>query len=44
MIKRFEQSTRSGFYLSVSKEGAIAAGDSIQRISNDNAATVIEAL
>ena len=44
MIKRFEQSTRPGFYLSVSKEGAIAAGDSIEKISNDNAATVIEAL
>ena len=32
MVKRFQRSGRSGFYLAVLREGVIAAGDPIQRI------------
>lgn len=33
MVKRFLQSGRSGFYLSVSKEGDVSAGDSVEFIA-----------
>jgi MOSC domain-containing protein YiiM len=35
MIKRFLRSGRSGFYLGVTKEGEIAAGDAVSVISRD---------
>lgn len=35
IVKRFHLSGRSGFYLSVAKEGDVAAGDSIQVLSKD---------
>lgn len=34
MVKRFLDSRRSGFYLAVAHEGAVAAGDPIERSSN----------
>ena len=36
MVKRFLQSGRSGFYLSVSEEGDVAAGDPITLLSHDD--------
>ncbi len=43
IVKRFHLSGRSGFYLSVAKEGDVAAGDSIQVLAQDAArATVAE--
>jgi len=36
MVKRFLVSRRSGWYLSVVREGAVAAGDTIERISRDD--------
>jgi MOSC domain-containing protein YiiM len=43
MVKRFLRSGRSGFYLSVSKEGEIGAGDAIEWTpSHDPAITVAE--
>jgi MOSC domain-containing protein YiiM len=45
MIKRFKESGRSGFYLSVAKEGDVGAGDSIERLSRpDGALTVADIL
>lgn len=35
MVKRFLQSGRSGFYLSVSKEGEVTAGDTVTFIARD---------
>jgi MOSC domain-containing protein YiiM len=35
IVKRFLQSGRSGFYLSVLEEGQAAAGDSVERITRD---------
>jgi MOSC domain-containing protein YiiM len=35
MIERFLRSGRSGFYFSVAREGALSAGDSIHRISEE---------
>jgi MOSC domain-containing protein YiiM len=35
MVKRFLASGRSGFYLSVTKPGEVAAGDEITRLSRD---------
>jgi MOSC domain-containing protein YiiM len=35
MVKRFQQSGRSGFYLSVLREGELEAGDPIERIQRD---------
>ena len=35
MVKRFLHSGRTGFYLSVSKEGDVNAGDSIEKLSQD---------
>src|ERR1700723_3845529 len=35
ILKRFLQSGRSGFYLSVIEEGLVAAGDEIERIQQD---------
>jgi MOSC domain-containing protein YiiM len=44
MIKRFLRSGRSGFYLAVTKEGEIAAGDAISVISrHPDAITIAEA-
>jgi len=43
MVKRFQLSGRSGFYLAVLKEGQIAAGDQIRTITpNLNAPTIAE--
>jgi MOSC domain-containing protein YiiM len=41
IIKRFLASGRSGFYLSVSKEGAVRAGEPIVRIGHDDEAISI---
>jgi MOSC domain-containing protein YiiM len=35
MVKRFQHSGRSGFYFAVVREGAVAAGDAIERIARD---------
>jgi MOSC domain-containing protein YiiM len=35
MLKRFQASGRSGFYLAVSREGDIAKGDSINIVESD---------
>jgi MOSC domain-containing protein YiiM len=35
ILKRFLQSGRSGFYLSVIEEGLVAAGDAIERVQED---------
>jgi len=35
IVKRFLQSGRSGFYLSVLGEGQVTAGDSVERITHD---------
>jgi MOSC domain-containing protein YiiM len=44
MIKRFYRSGRSGFYLAVTKEGQLAAGNAIVIISSDpGAITIAEA-
>jgi MOSC domain-containing protein YiiM len=43
MVKRFLQSGRNGFYLTVSKEGEVAAGDSIELVArDDNGVTVAD--
>jgi MOSC domain-containing protein YiiM len=36
MVKRFFASRRSGFYVAVTREGKVAAGDEIKEISRDN--------
>lgn len=36
MVKRFQHSGRSGFYFAVEREGDVAAGDPIERISRDD--------
>src|SRR3954468_4963588 len=41
MVKRFLQSGRSGFYLSVQKEGAVAPGDSIEWTQTDAPAVTV---
>jgi MOSC domain-containing protein YiiM len=43
MIERFLRSARSGFYFSVEQEGNVAAGDSIERLSqSDDGITIAE--
>jgi len=43
MVKRFQHSGRSGFYLSVVREGEITAGDSLEWIARDeNGVTVAD--
>jgi MOSC domain-containing protein YiiM len=43
MVKRFLESGRSGFYLSVAQEGVVAAGDPVTRVgSDDSTLTVAE--
>jgi MOSC domain-containing protein YiiM len=43
MVRRFLASGRSGFYLAVLEEGAVAVGDPIERISEpEDAPTVFE--
>jgi MOSC domain-containing protein YiiM len=43
VVKRFQKSRRSGFYLSVAKEGRLDAGDAIKRVAGPpGAATVAE--
>jgi MOSC domain-containing protein YiiM len=45
MIKRFVESGRSGFYLSVATEGEIGPGDAIELLSRpDGAPTVADIL
>jgi len=41
MVKRFQHSGRTGFYLAVVREGAIAAGDPIQRLSEGHAGITV---
>ena len=41
MVKRFQHSGRTGFYLAVRREGAIAAGDPIERLSGESAGVTI---
>lgn len=41
MVRRFQASGRSGFYLSVLKEGAVGAGDSIELLSQDSSSPTI---
>jgi MOSC domain-containing protein YiiM len=41
MVKRFLQSGRSGFYLSVSKEGEVTAGDTVTFIARDEHAVSV---
>jgi MOSC domain-containing protein YiiM len=41
MIKRFYRSGRSGFYVSVAKEGEIGAGDEISLLSQESSAITI---
>jgi MOSC domain-containing protein YiiM len=41
MIKRFLKSGRSGFYLSVTKEGELSAGDAITLLSRPDAAPAV---
>jgi MOSC domain-containing protein YiiM len=36
MVRRFQQSGRTGFYLAVAKEGEVAAGDSFELIARDD--------
>ena len=36
MVKRFQDSSWSGFYLAVSKEGEIEAGDSLRLTNSDH--------
>jgi len=40
IVKRFLQSGRTGFYLSVSQEGELAAGDSVTRQQGDASVSV----
>jgi MOSC domain-containing protein YiiM len=35
MVKRFLASKRSGFYLAVTREGEVGAGDEIKEVSHD---------
>jgi MOSC domain-containing protein YiiM len=35
MVKRFHQSGRNGFYLAVTREGTVGAGDAVERIARD---------
>jgi MOSC domain-containing protein YiiM len=41
MVKRFLQSGRSGFYLSVSREGEVTAGDTVTFIARDEHAVSV---
>ena len=43
MVKRFSDSGKSGFYVAVTKEGEVGAGDAIDRIAADpNAVSIFE--
>lgn len=45
MVKRFEQSGRSGFYLAVAEEGELEAGAPVERLASDaSSMTVAEVL
>ena len=41
MVKRFQQSGRSGFYLSVLREGVLTAGDSIRVVPQEEASLTV---
>ena len=41
MVKRFQQSGRSGFYCSVAREGEVGAGDAIEQIARDDAGLTV---
>jgi MOSC domain-containing protein YiiM len=43
MVKRFQRSGRTGFYLSVFREGELAAGDAIERIASPGDGVTIAA-
>ncbi len=40
MVKRFLRSGRSGFYVSVLREGSVAGGDAIERVAGSTGITV----
>ena len=42
MVKRFQQSGRSGFYLAVGREGVVAAGDTIRMTKGADAVSVAD--
>jgi len=42
MVKRFQQSGRSGFYLAVAREGVVAAGDAIHMTTGADAVSVAD--
>jgi MOSC domain-containing protein YiiM len=44
MVKRFMQSGRSGFYLSVSREGEVGAGDPVTILSRDQRGVTVSDL
>jgi MOSC domain-containing protein YiiM len=44
ILKRFLQSGRSGFYLSVIEEGLVAAGDAIERVQEDEHGIAVSAI
>jgi MOSC domain-containing protein YiiM len=41
MVKRFQRSGRSGFYLAVRREGVISAGDPIRRLPADGSGVTV---
>ena len=41
MVKRFLSSGRTGFYLSVSQEGVVSAGDAVAVTARDSAAVTV---
>jgi MOSC domain-containing protein YiiM len=41
MVKKFMQSARTGFYLAVTREGEVAAGDEFREISRDSNAVSV---
>lgn len=44
MVKRFLASRRTGFYLSVAREGEVGAGDAIELLARDAAAVTVAAV
>jgi MOSC domain-containing protein YiiM len=44
MVKRFQRSGRSGFYLAVIQEGEVTAGDSFEWIARDEAGVTVAAV
>ena len=44
MVKRFLASRRTGFYLAVTREGEVGAGDEIVRLSHDPDSVPVSAI